>query len=140
MKAIKSSLQALGPAGDTGVVEESTLAPLRSRTGMLWLAGSLLSLAIGAWLLVAGRVLGVSMSTPGALSEQVVGGLAIVVSLLSLGRRTRPVRMAEAALGGWLLISAWFLESGTSASRWNATAMALLLIVVSGFLGKRRGV
>jgi hypothetical protein len=140
MKAIKSPAHAFASAQDIQAGEESTIAPLRSRTGALWLGGSVLSLAIGAWLLVAAPLLGVSMETPGARSEQVTGALAILVALASMGKRTRPVRMAESALGLWLVISAWFLESGTWASRWNATAMGLLMIGVSCFLGKRRGV
>jgi hypothetical protein len=141
MKAIKPRLHALAHELGTNdtTSPESTLAPLHSRTGKLWLLSSCLSLAIGAWLLVAAPLFGVPAPSAGARSEQTVGALTILVTLASLGRRTRPVRMAEIALGAWLVITTWFASSGTWASRWNATACGLALIILSAFLGKRRG-
>ena len=133
MKAIK-----FHPFEDADIAA-SRLAPLRSRTGVLWLMSSMVSLGIGVWLLVAAPLLGATRPSATSWSELLSGALTILITLLSLGKRTRAFRMAEIAVGGWLLITPWFISGGTWPSQWNASLCGLALIVLPAFLGKKPG-
>jgi hypothetical protein len=124
---------------DTPKAGESILAPLRSRTGMLWLISSGLSCVMGAWLLIANHVFGIASEAPAARSDQVVGALILLTTAISLGKRTRPARIGNVALAGWLVIAPWFLSGGSTAARWNSTFVGFVILALSMFLGKRRG-
>jgi hypothetical protein len=138
MNTIQPSFHGSDVQGD-GATHGSILAPIRSRTGMLWLLGSVVSLAIGAWLLVGSQLFGIPSSAPAARSDQLSGAFVILMTLVSMTPRTRPLRLANVAAGGWLLITSWFVSGGSDVSRANSMIMGLMLIVLSAFLGKRRG-
>ena len=141
MKTLKQTAHSLSSEvsrRDPSRLREDILAPLSSRTGILWLVGACLSLGAGIWLMVSSRVLGLASDAPAAINDQLVGALSVLVTLVSLTNYTRPARIGNAALGLWLLISAWFLSGGTFESRWSSTAVAAIIIAASMFIGQRK--
>jgi hypothetical protein len=112
-----------------------TFSNLAAHTTTWWLIGAAFSLAIGAWLLISHRAFGIPAQFAAARNEMFVGAAAIVITLISLFRPTRPVRLGNAILGFWLLVSCWFVDGATLLSRWNGTAMAIALVLLSVPLG-----
>jgi hypothetical protein len=138
MKTLKQYTHSELSRRDPARLREDILAPLSSRTGILWLVGACLSLGAGIWLMVSSRVLGLAADAPAAFNDQLVGALTVLVTLVSMTRYTRPARIGNAALGLWLLISTWYLSGGTFASRWSSTAMAAVIMATSMFIGQRK--
>jgi hypothetical protein len=100
-----------------------------------WLIGAALSLGAAGWLFVSSRVFGLPSDYAAVRNNQIVAALSVVITLLSLFRSMRPVRLGNAILGYWLLVSAWWVDGSTLPSRWNATAMAIALVLLSVPLG-----
>jgi hypothetical protein len=109
-----------------------------ARTTTWWLLGGGFSLAVGVWLVLSHRAFGLSTSWAVTRNDMMVGALSILVTLASMFRRTRPIRLGNAILGFWLLVTTWFMSGGSLMSRWNSTAMAIALILLSVPLGVPR--
>jgi hypothetical protein len=103
--------------------------------GMLWgMTGSLpllLSAAAGIWLMAGAPLLGVASDAEVAYSDELVGALIVVVSVISVAEVARPIRFLNAALGGWVLLTPWLLTGATAAFAWNSVLVGSGLILLS---------
>jgi hypothetical protein len=102
-----------------------------------WFIGAALSLGAAGWLFVSSPVFGLQSDYAAARNNQIVAVISATITLISLFRSLRPVRLGNAILGYWLLVSAWWVDGATLPSRWNATAMAIALVLLSVPLGMR---
>jgi hypothetical protein len=100
-----------------------------------WFIGAALSLAAAGWLFVSSLVFHLPADYAAVRNNQIVAAFTVVITLLSLSRPLRPVRLGNAILGYWLLVSAWWMDGATVPARWNATAMAIALVLLSVPLG-----
>lgn len=123
-----------------------TYEPVRPTTwrprGMTWGFTNSWSLwsctAIGVWLLFAPNFFGIGIQEAAADSSHLVGSLVIVVSVIALAEVARPARFLNVPLGLWLLITPWFLDGSTEASRINSALMGVLVVLLSLPLGRLR--
>jgi hypothetical protein len=118
-----------------GLSQRDTFDRLSRSTTTWWLIGAAFSVAIGAWLIVCERAFGLQSTFAAARNSRFVGAVAIAITLIALFKPTRPVRLGNAILGFWLLVSSWFMDGGTLLSRWNGTFMAIALVLLSVPLG-----
>ena len=94
----------------------------------------LLSAAVGAWLTAAPGLLGYAGAA--AANFHVVGPLVATFGLIAAFQVTRPLRWANLALGGWLVLSPLFLGLPPGPVV-NGTACGLLVGALACVRGRR---
>jgi hypothetical protein len=69
--------------------------------------------ATGIWLMAAPAVLG--YAEPAATSDRIAGPVMAAIAFLAAFAITRGLRWLNLAVGGWLVIAPWLLDSPTAA-------------------------
>ena len=67
-----------------------------------------------------------------------MGALVVVIATISLAEVARPLRFLDVPLGLWLVAAPWFLDGGTTASRWTDALVGLALVGLSWPMGALR--
>ena len=100
----------------------------------------LLSVGLGAWLMLAPAVLGSGGAA--AHSDHLVGALIVTVAVIALADVGRAARLLNTVFGIWVMAASWILGGANPASRWSDTiagALVLLLSLPRGPVGERYG-
>jgi MFS-type transporter involved in bile tolerance (Atg22 family) len=109
---------------------------------MLWGVTSSWSLwavtAVGLWLMFAPTILGISIESPVADTDHLVGALLVVCSVIAIAEVARPVRFLNVPLGLWLLLAPWLTSDATAAIRVSDTIAGVLVLLLSMPLGRLR--
>jgi nucleoside-diphosphate-sugar epimerase/uncharacterized membrane protein len=88
-----------------------------------------LSALIGAWLMAAPSVLGLSGAA--ADSAHIVGALVVTFAVVAFAEPARLARFLNVLLGAWILLAPWLLAGGTPAWPWASAVTGLSLIILS---------
>lgn len=89
----------------------------------------LVSTALGAWLMAAPAMLGVTGAA--ADSNHLAGALVVTWAVIAFGEVARPARLLNIPMGIWIAIAPWLLSGTTELSRWVDLIVGALLIVLS---------
>jgi hypothetical protein len=98
--------------------------------GMTFPIMLLLSIAIGAWLMLT-RLTFDSGGTM-ANSDHLVGALVVTFSIIAFAEVARSVRFINIVFGAWLIAAPWLLDGAASPlATWNGVICGLLLIALA---------
>ncbi|MGK4004006.1 SDR family oxidoreductase [Sorangium sp. So ce1036] len=95
--------------------------------------GSILSAAVGIWLMIAPAAL--DYGAPASTSDRIVGPLLATVGLVALFEVARPLLWVNLALGLWLVAAPWALGFPADA-RWNSLACGAAVALLSQARGR----
>jgi uncharacterized membrane protein len=123
-----------GTLRDTTVATPVSARPdVVSAAAMVWgvtvPSNLLVSIGLGAWLMLAPAVLG--SGAPAAHSDHLVGALIITVSAIALADVGRTARVVNVPLGTWVVLSPWLLTGATAGSAWNDVVVGGLVVAAS---------
>lgn len=96
----------------------------------------LMNVALGLWLMAAPDVLG--HDGVAADNDHVCGPLAATFAMIALWEVTRPLRWANVAVGGWLVVASVLLPYPLAGGL-NAAGVGLLLAALAFVQGRIRG-
>jgi nucleoside-diphosphate-sugar epimerase/uncharacterized membrane protein len=116
-----------GRADASDNFEQSVGALLREMlTGVTFPKTLMISILIGVALMSTRLLFG----TEGAAadSDHIVGSLVVTFSIMALGEVARPMRLANLALGAWLLAAPWLLDGYSTVAVATTLIAGLLLI------------
>lgn len=91
------------------------------------------AMATGLWLTAAPWILGYGGAA--AVSDRVVGPLAVTFAMIALSESTRSVRWANLPLGIWLCMAPWMLGFPAPAAA-SSLGCGLLISALSVFRGR----
>lgn len=89
----------------------------------------LLSAALGVWLMFSPSIFGTKDLA--AHNDHVLGALVVTVAVIAMSEVGRILRRVNIVFGLWFIVSAWFLNGGSTPSLWSNVAVGVLLILLS---------
>lgn len=107
---------------------------IRAMAPAMWWGGTvpralLASAVLGLWTMFAPAVFGATGAV--ADSQHVAGALAVTFAAVATAEPMRILRLVNLLIGAWIALTPFAFQGATSAGRWNAVAVGLVLIGLS---------